>query len=50
MTGCYWWIENNLSGKFKLEPVKTYHLGFVVKVLQKCFEHSTSQKLTKQTN
>ena len=27
--------KNNFNGKFKIEPVKTYHLGFVVKVLQK---------------
>ena len=25
--------KNNLIGKFKLEPVKTYHLGFIVKAL-----------------
>ena len=43
MTGCYWWIENNLSGKFKLEPAKTYNLGFV------CCGYNTSQKLLKQT-
>ena len=35
---------------FKLELVKTYHLGFIVHVLQKCCGHSTSQKLSKQTN
>ena len=42
--------KNNFNDKFKLEPVKTYHVGFVVKVLQKSCEHSTSQKLSKQTN
>ena len=26
--------KNNFNGKFKLEPVKTYYVGFVVKVLQ----------------
>ena len=31
-------LHNNFNGKFKLEPVKTYHLGFVVKVLQKCYD------------
>ena len=31
--------------KFKSEPVKTYHLDFVVKVLQKCFENNNYQKL-----
>ena len=24
--------NNNFNGKFKLEPVKTYHLGFVMDV------------------
>ena len=47
--GCYWWIENNFSGTFKLEPVKTYNLDFVTKVLQKYCGHNTSQKLLKQT-
>ena len=42
--------KNNFNGKFKLELVKTYHLGFVVKVLQKCCEHITFQKLPKQIN
>ena len=28
--------KNNYNGKFKIEPVKTYHLSFVVKMLQKC--------------
>ena len=42
--------NKNFSDQFKLESVKTYHLGFVVKVLQKCCEHNTSQKLSKQTN
>ena len=41
--------NNNFNGKFKLEPVKTYHLDFVVKMLQKYCRHSTSQKLPKQT-
>ena len=27
--------KNNFNGKFKIEPVKTYHLGFIVKMLQK---------------
>ena len=49
LTGCYWWIKNNFSGKFKLEPVKTYNLDFVAKVLQKYCGHNTSQKLLKQT-
>ena len=49
LTGCYWLIKNNFSGKFKLEPVKSYNLGFVVKILQKWCEHNTSQKLLKQT-
>ena len=35
---------------FKLKLVKTYHLSFVVHVLQKCCWHSISQKLSKQTN
>ena len=35
---------------FKLKLVKTYHLSFVVHVLQKCCRHSISQKLSKQTN
>ena len=42
-------MENNFSGKFKIEPVKTYNLGFIMKVLQKCCGHNTSQKLFKQT-
>ena len=40
----------NFNGKFKLEPIKTYHLNFVVKMLQKYCGYSTSQKLPKQTN
>ena len=28
--------KNNFNGKFKIEPVKTYYLSFVVKMLQKC--------------
>ena len=45
--------KNNFNGKFKLEPVKTYHVGFVVKVLQNLvniafltnffFQHSTNK-------
>ena len=31
--------------KFKSEPIKNYHLDFVVKVLQKCCENNSSQKL-----
>ena len=42
--------KNDFNGKFKLELVKTYQLGFVVKVLQKYCGHSTSQKLSKQKN
>ena len=42
--------KNNFNGKFKLELVKTYQLGFVVKVLQKYCGYSTSQKLFKQKN
>ena len=30
---CYWWVKNNLSGGFKLEPIITYHLRLVAKVL-----------------
>ena len=41
--------NNNFNGKFKLELVKTYHLDFVVKMLQKYCRYSTSQKLPKQT-
>ena len=40
--------KKKINGKFKLKPVKTYHLGFVVKMLQKCCGYSTSQKLSKQ--
>ena len=42
--------NNNFNGKFKLEKIKTHHLSFVVKVLQKYCGHNTSQKLPKQTN
>ena len=41
--------NNNFNGKFKLEPVKTYHIDFVVKMLQKYCRHNISQKLSKQT-
>jgi len=27
--------KNNFNGEFKLEPVITYHIGFIVKVLWK---------------
>ena len=42
--------NNNFNGKYKLEPIKSYYLDFVVKVLQKCYGYRTSQKLPKQTN
>ena len=40
--------KSDLCGKFKLELVKIAHLGFVVKVSQKCCERNTSKKLPKQ--
>ena len=40
--------KSDFYGRFKLELVKTAHLGFVVKVLWKYCEHKTSQKLPKQ--
>ena len=33
VNGWYKWEENNLSCKFKLWPITTYHLWFVVKIL-----------------
>ena len=35
---CHYWLlllgkKSNYSVRFKLEPITTYHLGFVVKVL-----------------
>ena len=37
--------KSDLCSRFKLELVKTTHLGFVVKVLWKCYERKTSQKV-----
>ena len=34
--------KNNLSNKFKLKPITDYHIGFVVKILRKCYECNTS--------
>ena len=36
--------KRNLSCGFKLEPVTTYHMWFVVKVLQKYHRHRTTKK------
>ena len=32
ITNCYWWTKKNFNGRFELKPVKTYYLGFVVKM------------------
>ena len=42
--------NNNFSGMFKLKAIKTYHLGFIVKALQKCCGRNNLQKFLKQTN
>ena len=38
--------KDNFIANFK-EPITTYQLGFVMKVLRKCCRHRTSQKLPK---
>ena len=40
--------KDNFIGRFQLEPITIYHLGFVIKVLRKFCEHSISQILAKQ--
>ena len=42
--------KSDLCGKFKLELVKIAHLGFVVKVLQKCCERNTSKSCPNKYN
>ena len=37
--------KSNFSGKFKLEPIITYHLWLTMKVLWKCCGPSISQIL-----
>ena len=39
----YDWEKSNLSCRFKLKSITTYRMWFVVKILWKCHEHSTSQ-------
>ena len=43
---CYWplLVDNkcNFSNTFKLKPIITYHIRFIVKVLQKYRGHDTS--------
>ena len=40
--------KSDFCGRFKLELVKTTHLRYVIKMLKKYYEHSTSKKLSKQ--
>ena len=40
--------KSDFYDRFKLELVKTAHLGFVVKMSWKCWECNTSKKLPKQ--
>ena len=37
--------KSNLNCKFKFEPIITYHMWFVMKILWKCCEYDTSLKI-----
>ena len=44
------WVgkKRNLSCRFKLELITTYHMWFVVKILRKYYEYKTSKKKKKE--